>query len=93
MVIAVLSLNLFIADSNSLKAKRMILHSLKSRLRNKFNIAISEVDQHDKWQKCGLAIVGVNNNRRYIDGQFSKIINFIESFHQVTIVDYKMEMI
>ena len=88
-----LTLNLFIGNSNSLKTKRMILHSLKSRLRNKFNIAISEVDQHDKRQRCGLAIVGVNNDRSYIDGQFSKIINFIENFHQVNIVDYKMEMI
>ena len=71
----------------------MVLHSLKARLRNKFNIAISEVADGDKWQKSTLAVVGVEKDKRYIDREFSKIINFIENFHQVSIVDYEMEAI
>jgi len=93
MVVGILRLVLFIGKSNSLKAKRMVLHSLRSRLRNKFNIAISEVDDEDKWQKSTLAIVGMNKDRRYIDRQFSEIINFIENFNQVSIVDYEMQML
>lgn len=93
MTIAVLRLILFIGHSNSLKAKRMVLHSLKARLRNRFNIAISEVDDQDKWQKSTLVIVGVEKEKGYIDRQLSKIINFIENFHQVSIVDYEIEMI
>jgi len=93
MAIVILRLVLFISNSNSLKTKRTVLHSLKARLRNKFNIAISEIADGDKWQKSTLAIVGVNNDKRYLDGQFSKIINFIENFYQVSIVDYEMEMI
>ena len=93
MVIAILRVILFIGHSNSLKTKRMVLHSLKTRLRNKFNIAISEVDDEDKWQKATLAIVGVQNDKRYMDRQASLIINFIENFNQVDIVDYEMEMI
>ena len=71
----------------------MVLHSLKTRLRNKFNIAISEVADEDKWQKSTVAIVSVGKDRRYMDRQFSKIINFVENFNQVSIVDYEMEMI
>lgn len=93
MVVGILRLVLFIGKSNSLKAKRMVLHSLRSRLRNKFNIAISEVDDEDKWQKSTLAILGINKDRRYIDRQFSEIINFIENFNQVSIVDYEMQML
>jgi len=69
------------------------LHSLKTRLRNRFNIAITEVDDEDKWQKSTLAIVGVQKDKRYMDRQFSRIINFIENFNQASIVDYEMEMI
>ena len=69
------------------------MHSLKARLRNRFNIAISEVDDQDKWQKSTLVIVGVEKEKGYIDRQLSKIINFIENFHQVSIVDYEIEMI
>ena len=93
MVIAVLRMILFIGSSNSLKTKRMALHSLKTRLRNKFNIAVSEVADQDKWQKSTLVIVGVGKDRKYLDGQLSKIINFIENFHQVSIVDYEVELI
>ena len=71
----------------------MVLHSLKARLRNKFNIAISEVDDEDKWQKSTLAIVGVDKEKRYLDRNFSQIINFIENFNQADIVNYELEMI
>ena len=85
---------MFINNSNSLKTKRMVLHSLKARLRNRFNIAISEVgDDQDKWQKSTLAIVGVQKDKRYLDRKFSQIINFIENFNQASIVDYELEMI
>ena len=93
MGINILRLVLFIGNSNSLKTKRMVLHSLKTRLRNKFNIAISEVADEDKWQKSTVAIVSVGKDRRYMDRQFSKIINFVENVNQVSIVDYEMEMI
>ena len=93
MTIAILRLVLFISNSNSLKTKRMVLHSLKARLRNKFNIAISEVADEDKWQKSTLVVVGVQKDKRYMDRQFSQIINFIENFNQADIVDYEMEMI
>ncbi|MBC8499015.1 MAG: DUF503 family protein [Candidatus Atribacteria bacterium] len=40
MVVGVVKLLIFIPSSNNLKAKRMVLRSLKSRLRNNFNISI-----------------------------------------------------
>ena len=73
MIIAILKLVLFIGNSNSLKAKRMVLQSIKARLRNKFNIAISELADTDKWQKSTLAIVGVGKDKRYINGQFIQL--------------------
>jgi hypothetical protein len=93
MAIVLLKLVLFIGYSNSLKTKRMVLHSLKSRIRNTFNVAISEVDDVDKWQKSTLMIVGVEKSKKYIDREFNNIINFVENFHQVSIVDYEMELI
>ncbi|MFH1577983.1 MAG: DUF503 domain-containing protein [Candidatus Omnitrophota bacterium] len=93
MAIVILNLVLFIASSNSLKVKRMVLHSLKACLRNRFNVAIAGIGDMDKWQKSTLVIVGVRNQRRHIDREFSKIINFIENSNQVSIVDYDMELI
>ena len=91
MIVVILRIVLFIGNSNSLKAKRMVLHSLKARLRNRFNIAICEIGDYDKWQKTTLAIVGAQKDKSYIDREFSKIINFVENFNQVSIVDYDMQ--
>lgn len=59
MTVGILTLILFIQDSNSLKEKRMVLHSIKARLRNNFNVAVSQIADEDKWQKTTLAVVGV----------------------------------
>jgi len=44
MTVGILRVDIYISESNSLKAKRMVLHSLKSRLRNHFNIAVTQID-------------------------------------------------
>jgi uncharacterized protein YlxP (DUF503 family) len=93
MTIGILKIVLFIHESNSLKAKRMVLHSLKARLRNNFNIAIAQIDDEDKWQRATLAVVGVERNRTTMNSALSRIVNFLNEFHAVNLIDYEMEMI
>jgi uncharacterized protein YlxP (DUF503 family) len=71
----------------------MLLHSLKGRLRNKFNIAISQIADEDKWQKATLALVGVERDRNNMHSVLSEAVNFIEGFSLVRVIDYEMEMI
>ncbi len=59
MKVDILTVDLFLPGSTSLKAKRMVLHSLKARLRHSFNVALASVGAVDKWQHATLAIVGV----------------------------------
>jgi uncharacterized protein YlxP (DUF503 family) len=93
MTIGILKLVLFIHDSNSLKEKRMVLHSLKARLRNNFNVAVTQIGDEDKWQKATLAVVGVELNRRCMDSNLCSIIDFIEKFNQVELINHEMELI
>jgi uncharacterized protein YlxP (DUF503 family) len=93
MTIGILTLILFIQDSSSLKERRMVLHSLKARLRNNFNVAVTQIDDEDKWQKATLAVVGVEKNRDTVNSSLSKIINFIENFNQVGLIDHEIELI
>lgn len=93
MTVGILKLILFIPASNSLKAKRMILHSLKARLRNNFNLAVSQIDDEDKWQKATLAIVGVEKDKKSMHAILSKAISFAEGLGSVNIINYEMEMI
>ncbi len=93
MTIGLLKIALFIPDSNSLKEKRMVLHSLKARLRNNFNVAVTQIDDEDKWQKTTLAVVGVERDRKNINSTLSNIVNFIEKFNNINLIDYEMELI
>lgn len=93
MTIGILKLVLFIQDSNSLKAKRMVLHSLKSKLRNHFNVAVTQIDDEDKWQKSTLAVVGVEKDRNNMNSILSNIINFIEKFNSVDLINHEIELI
>lgn len=93
MTIGILKLALFIHDSNSLKQKRMVLHSLKARLRNNFNVAVTQIGDEDKWQKATLAIVGVERDRNNMNSILSKVLNFIENFHGLDLIEQEMELI
>lgn len=93
MTVGILKLILFIPESNSLKEKRMVLHSLKAKLRNNFNVAVTQIGDDDKWQKSNLAVVGVERDRRNMDSNLSQVINFIENFNRVNLINYETELI
>jgi len=93
MTIGILRLVIFIPQANSLKFKRMILHSLKARLRNNFNIAVTQIGDQDKWQKSTLAIVGIEKNKNTMNSILSNIVNFIERLDSIHLINYEMEMI
>ena len=93
MTVGILKLVIYIHESNSLKQKRMVLHSLKARLRNRFNVAVTQVADEDKWQKATLAVVGVERDGKIMNSILSKIINFVESIDQVALINHEMELI
>ena len=60
--IGVLTLELRLENSHSLKDKRHVVQSLKERLRNKFNVAVAEIDHQDLWQRAAVAAVTVSSD-------------------------------
>jgi len=61
--VGVLTLELHIEGAQSLKDKRHTVKSLKDRLRGKFNVAVSEIDYQDLWQRALIAAVTVSSDR------------------------------
>jgi len=93
MTIGILRLSLFIHNSGSLKEKRMVLNSLKTRLRNAFNVSVAEIDTEDKWQKATLAVVGVGKSKDNLNSCLSDIVNYIDGISAIHLINYEMEMI
>jgi uncharacterized protein YlxP (DUF503 family) len=61
--IGVLTLDIHVEHSHSLKEKRHVVKSLKDRLRERFNVAVAEIDHLDSWQNSVVAAVTVSNDR------------------------------
>ena len=93
MFVAICELELFIPESGSLKSKRFILQSLKTRLRNKFNISVSEVGDNDKWQRASLGISMVANDRKFLDKAFNQIRNFVDNFNGIELTKHYFEVV
>ncbi len=88
--VAVLLVALFIPSSQSLKDKRMVLKSLKDRLRKKFNVSVAELDHQDKWQlaTCGIAMIG--SDHRYMEGDLQSLLSFLEGTPGIEINDHQI---
>ena len=86
MVIASLELELTIPGADSLKAKRMVLRSLKDRLRRQFNVSVAEVADNDQWQSAALAVVVLSNDRRFANQVLSKVVDFVDRSRDLILV-------
>jgi uncharacterized protein YlxP (DUF503 family) len=72
--IGVLTLELRLESAHSLKEKRHVVASLKARLRNKFNVAVAEIDYQDLWQRAAVAAVTVSPDHE----QAEKVLRSVE---------------
>ena len=63
--IGVLILELRIEQAHSLKEKRHVVKSLKERLRGKFNVTVSEIEDQDLHNSAVIAIAVVSASRDF----------------------------
>lgn len=77
MVVGLLTVELHVPGSQSLKDKRMVLRRVKDRLK-KFNVSVSEVDHQDLWQRAALAVVAVSTDQSHVDRELSAVADEIE---------------
>ena len=55
-------MELQLSEAHSLKDKRHTVKGLKDRLRNKFNVAVAEIDYQDLWQRALISAVTVSGD-------------------------------
>lgn len=93
MIIGICIIELHIPASRSLKHKRQVIKSLKDRIRLNFNISVAEIDSLNLWQKATLGLAAVNNDKKYIDAMFDKIILLLKDNRAVSIINYSVEIL
>ncbi len=92
MVVGALKLRLRVYGTGSLKEKRRILKSIKDKLLN-MNVAVAEVEDHDKWQAAGIGVAVVSNEAGYVNSVIDRVMDVVDSYHDVEVLDSQFEII
>lgn len=80
MTIGLLTFEIHLPQSRSLKDKRQVLRSVKDRLRARHNVAVSELEPGaDLWQRASIAIVSVASGRNVLENLFEAIVREVEA--------------
>lgn len=94
MNLGLCKVKLRLPENQSLKGKRQALKSIITRVRNKYNVSIAEVDDQDLWQLATLGIACVSNDTQHVNEVLSKVVDFIsQSRFEVEMLDYQIEII
>ena len=90
MVVALLSVELHIGHSQSLKDKRMVLRRIKDRLQ-KFNVAVAEVEHQDLWQRSTLGIVSICSDHLILEQTLNAVVEETEKIIAGSLSSYQIE--
>ncbi len=91
MHIGVCKIKLYLPESQSLKEKRRVIKSIIARLKNRFNLAVAEIEAQDIHQSAVLGVVTVANEVKFVDKILAQSVKFIEENASVVLVDYETE--
>jgi uncharacterized protein YlxP (DUF503 family) len=93
MLVVVAIYEIHIPHAQSLKEKRMVVKSLRDRLRSRFEIAANEVALQDVHQRARLAICFIAHDHANADANLDRILSFVETNVDGTLAGYTSEML
>ncbi len=74
MPVGLLTLEIHLPYSHSLKEKRAVLRKIRDRLRSRFNVAVAELDHRDVWQVATLGVVTISDSRQLLDSVLRDVL-------------------
>jgi uncharacterized protein len=89
MIVGVAVCECIIYNAHSLKEKRAVLQRILTRMKQKHNVSVSEVDFQDVWQRTKIAIAAVTSSRVSTEKELQNALKFMDSFPEMerTITD------
>jgi uncharacterized protein YlxP (DUF503 family) len=94
MAIGLLTLELYLPMTDSLKDKRSILKPLIARIRRNFNVSVCEAEAQDTLTRAVLQVVCVSQNGALAHRQLQLVANKVENWRiDAELLDYFIEMV
>ncbi len=89
--VGVITLELHMPESHSLKDKRHFVKGLKDRLRARLNVAVSEISHQEEWQRGVVAAVTVAPDKAYAEGVLQAVEREAAAFLGPILTDATVE--
>jgi len=91
--VGLLTVDLYIAEANSLKEKRRVLESLLTRVQNRLNVAVAEVGDNDICRRAQVALTTVSNSQAHAQKVLAAASQFINSEPAVVVKSETLEVL
>ncbi|MGD9898423.1 MAG: DUF503 domain-containing protein [Calditrichaceae bacterium] len=91
MFVGVLTTEILIQGSASLKDKRVIVNRIRDRVRKKYNVSVAEIDYNDKWQRSLIAFAIVSSDKSFADQMMQKIFRDLDNETEFEIINYQFD--
>jgi uncharacterized protein YlxP (DUF503 family) len=92
--VGICSIELRLPGNRPLKGERRVVHSLCDRVKEKFNVSISEAKDNDYWQFLTLGVSCVSNDALQATAILSLVVEYIQlSRGDTEFLNYSFEMI
>lgn len=93
MIVGAAVVELHVHGSQSLKAKRGVVRSVSRRVRNRFNLSVSEVGGQDTWQRAVLGLSATGSDRVRVREVLERAARFIEELHLAEVVHVDIDLV
>jgi uncharacterized protein len=93
MIVGACVVELHIEGAQSLKAKRGVVRSITRRVRNRFNLAVSEIGGQDTWQYAVLGLAAAGADAASVRSVLERAQDFIEELHLARVLAADVEIV
>jgi uncharacterized protein len=90
-MIGLLTVEFFIYEAQSLKDKRSVVQKVVTRLRQRFNLAVSETGFQDLWQRAEVSMVTVSSDKIIAEKELQKALGLITSIPELEVTGSTIE--
>ena len=87
-----LRLRLRLPGCATLKDKRHIIQGLNQKIRQKYAVAVAEIDELDRPTFCEVEIAGVANERAHVHRVLTAVCRVYESRPELEVIDVSLEV-
>ena len=93
MKILAIRIKLYAPWVHSLKEKRMIVKSILGKMKNKFNVSVSEIEAQDVHQTIVIGVAAIISHQAQADSMSEEILDFVEMNTEAEILEYETEVL